>query len=238
MKELKFKNHPIENCPDKEYTVEFIVFKNFLGVAKKNGLYNSFRRNVGCHPENSFYHLYGAFKCFNGRRRNDDSFLNVKDTLGLLKLITHHTHGMRGIAIEDEMKLQRHIANCVNILVHVFFERGIRDFNRLSQLGGEIFERSCKEIFGDDFKDLTEPSPEEKKYIEELQKILPNGTFDPSKITPEIMEQLQRLVELRQNSLQGEDQNLWYGESDDDFLDDEDEFLDEDNEEFFENEPF
>jgi hypothetical protein len=83
------------------------------------------------------------------------------------------------------------------MLIHIFVETWHRDFGILSQIGGEIFNATCTEIFGDGFVDTTEPTPEEAESIKKIQELVSAGKLP--NLTPEMMERLKQMIEGNRN---------------------------------------
>jgi hypothetical protein len=105
------------------------------------------------------------------------------------------------------------------MLLHVFVERNIRDFHRLESLGAEIFNNTCMEVFGGDYEDVLPQPTGDIEQMRMLNQMIIDGKIP--KPTPEMMEQIKRMVERsnqEHNSLYGGqplvNQDEW------DFLDD------------------
>jgi hypothetical protein len=81
------------------------------------------------------------------------------------------------------------------MLLHIFIERNVRDIRVLENLGGEIFDRTCRDIYGCEFKDMLPPPPPNVEKMRELnQKLLECG----GKPSEEMMEEIRRLMEEQQ----------------------------------------
>ena len=196
------KEISIENCPDKHYYVEFLVFKNFIAAIKRHGMYPKFRCVVGCNTNNCVSTMYKSMRCFDPsirHRTKENIFVDAGNLGEFLKMMVGQFGGKCGsdFANKQDGMLQRHIANCTNMLIHVFVETWQRDFGLLSEIGGEIFNATCTEIFGDGFVDTTEPTPEEAESIQKIQELVSAGKLP--KLSPEMMERLKQMVENNRN---------------------------------------
>ena len=226
----------IENCPDKNYYVEFLVLKNFIAALKHHGMYSKFRSTVGMNTNNCVSTMYKKMNCFNNtiHRRSKENIFVEADSIGsLLRMMVKTFGGKCGSDFQNNQdgKLQRHIANCTNMLIHVFVENYNNDFQFLSQLGGEVFDATCVEIFGDGFVDMTQPSPEEMDKMMQIHEIIKAGKMP--NMPPHMIEQINQMVE-NNRSMYGEDYMEEMPESpdwmydDEDYNYDEDEYFDED----------
>ena len=188
----------IEKCPDKHYYVEFLVFKNFIAAIKKRGMYTKFRCVVGSNTNNCISTMYGrmhSFYTYVNHRNSENVFVNAGDIGEFLKIMVQQFGGKCGSNFinQENGKLQRHIANCTNMLIHLFIEPWSRDFGFLSEVGGEIFNATCKELLGDDFVDTTEPTPEEIESMKKIQELVSAGKLP--QLSPQMMERLKEMVE-------------------------------------------
>ena len=149
----KLKNLNLRGCPDDRYNVEFMVLRNFISSLKQRRKYTWFRTSVGAMTQNPMSLLYRIFSC-----RSTDHYCRVDSVYEMVITMVSQV-GKRSDNITSEKDLQQHIANCTNILIHEFIEAHTRDFEKLSKLGEEIFNKTCSEIFGEDFEDLTGSGP-------------------------------------------------------------------------------
>ena len=144
-------------CPDKQYLIEFLILKNFIAAIKKRGMYVYFRRSVGICTNNPASNLYMSI---NSCRENvkhdmkDNPFINAGNMLEFLQIMVS-VIGKRGEDIKNEKEMQYHISNGVNMLLHVFIENHNNNFDFLCQIGEEIFNATCQDIYGKDFQDMT-----------------------------------------------------------------------------------
>jgi hypothetical protein len=229
-----------ENKPE----IEFLVLKNFIAVLKKNDMYPMFRCLVGTDTRNVVSSIYKRMPSFGNFYRNQ-SKENIYRSAGnietFINLMKQSFNGGLSKDEKDPAKIQHHVANCVNTLLHVFVERNVKDFHRLEMLGGDIFDSTCREIFGGDFEDmLPKPSDATSEQIRRLNEMIANGSMP--RPTPEMMEQIREMLERSNREhtqmYEPEDGQPLVNEDDWDFLDD---FLDEHDdrdEEFFDEEEF
>ena len=233
----------IKNIKKVEKTdLEYLVLKNFIGVLKQNGMYPMFRCVVGSNTQNVVSSIYKRMPSFGIIIRNQSRDNIYKDAGNIDAFIEMMKASFdRGINRNetDPAKIQKHIANCVNTLLHVFVERNVRDFRKLEGLGAEIFDRTCREVFGGDFQDVL-PAPQN---IEEMRDINQRLFECGGRPTPELVEEIRSIMERQQQQMfQAPDsysvppinQNEW------DFLDDfleeheDGEYEDDEDEEFYE----
>ena len=208
--------------------IEYLVLKNFIAVMKSNGMYPMFRCSVGWNTKNVVSNMYRHMNSFGGIMRNqskENIYKDAGDMRTFVDMMKQSLNGGHRFSEGDPAQTQHYIANCVNMLLHVFVERNIRDIHKLENLGGNIFELTCREVFGDDFQDILTP-PENIERMRELNEMMMRG----ERPTPEFMEQLQReMQEIQRRRLeQGETGGLPMIEDLDGFLD---EFLGDDDEE-------
>lgn len=228
--------------------IEYLVLKNFIAVLKKNSMYPMFRCVVGSNTKNVVSSIYKRMPSFSVIIRNQSRENIYKDAGNIdtfVRMMKESLHGGLPRDEKDPAKLQHHIANCVNMLLHVFVERHVRDFHRLESLGAEIFDLTCREVFGGEFEDML-PQP---AGMEEANRMLNQMMIDGNlqRPTPEILEQIRQYIERsnqEHNGLYGDGQPM-INEEDWDFLDDflEDREEDDDNwdeaeEDFDEEEEF
>lgn len=168
MNNEKIKNLSVRNCPDDKLKVEFMVFNNFISALKSRKRYLWFRGSVGflsTNPISAFLRSFGCFKFRNG------CFSQVGEIKEMLSVLGNQV-GNFSVYVGSDKGLQQHIANCTNVLLHEFVEPHMRDFDKLSELGEEIFNATCSEIFGEGFKDLTATKDDINANIGHLQNQL------------------------------------------------------------------
>jgi hypothetical protein len=209
--------------------IEYLVLKNFIAVMKNNGMYPMFRCSVGWNTKNVVSNMYRHMNSFGGIMRNqskENIYKDAGDMRTFVDMMKQSLNGGHRFSEGDPAQTQHYIANCVNMLLHVFVERNIRDFHKLESLGGNIFELTCREVFGNDFQDMLTP-PENIERMRELNEMMMRG----EKPSPEFMEQLHREMEeiQRRRQAEGNAEGLPMIEDLGNFLD---EFLDEDNGEY------
>lgn len=188
----KVKNNTKPEQPD----IEYLVLKNFIAVIKKHGMYQMFRSVVGGNTKNVVSMMYGKMNSFHSIIHNQSKENIFKDAPNIetfVKMMKDSFNGGLNRGEQDPAKLQHHIANCTNMLIHVFIERNVRDFNKLEQLGGEVFESSCREYFGGEFQDMLPAPPENMDKMRKLNQMIIDGGM--SRPTPEMMEEIRRIIE-------------------------------------------
>lgn len=217
----------INNKQGRKPDIEFLVLKNFIAVMKSNGMYPMFRCSVGWNTKNVVSNMYRHMNSFGNIMRNqskENIYKDAGDMHSFLEMMKNSLNGGPRFSEDNPAQIQHYIANCVNMLLHVFVERNIRDFHKLESLGGSVFELTCKEVFGDDFQDMIAP-PANIEKMRKFNEMMMRG----EKPSPEFMEQLQReMMEMQQRrQAEAEAGGLPMIEDLDGFLD---EFLGDDDE--------
>ena len=222
--------------------LEYLVLKNFITVMKKNGMYPMFRCVVGTNTKNvvsSIYKRMHSFEKFYKNQSKENVFANAGNIETFVKMMKETSHG--GVNVEEykvqaPAKLQQLIANTINMLLHIFVERNVRDIHVLENLGGQIFDMTCREVFGGEFEDmLPQPTPEMEKMRQMHEMMSARGM----KPTPEMIDEIHRMIaegRLPQFPDAPAPGQPMVNEEDWDFLDD---FLgdeDEEDEEFYDEE--
>jgi hypothetical protein len=176
--------------------LEYLVLKNFIAVLKKNGMYPMFRCSVGTNTRNvvsSIYKRMNSFERFHQNQSKENVFANAGNIDAFVKMMKEVAHGGIGINYntDDPAQLQGSIANAINMLLHIFIERNVRDIKKLEMLGGQIFDMTCRQIFGGEFEDmLPQPTPEMEK-MRNMHEMLVNRGVRP---TPEMIEEINRMI--------------------------------------------
>jgi len=176
--------------------LEYLVLKNFISVLKKNGMYPMFRCSVGTNTRNvvsSIYKRMNSFERFHQNQSRENVFANACNIETFVKMMKEVAHGGIGTNynIDDQAHLQGSIANTINMLLHIFVERNVRDIHKLEMLGGEIFDMTCRTIFGGEFEDmLPQPTPEMEK-MRQMHEMMVNRGLRP---TPEMVEEFNRMI--------------------------------------------
>lgn len=211
--------------------IEYLVLKNFIAVMKRNELYPKFRASVGLDTNNVITKLYSKLPCFRHIVENqskENIFREAGNIDKFVELMKNSFNG--GIRTHDEAKMQQHIGNCTNMLLHIFVERFTRDFQLLEKLGSEIFTLTCQEIFGADFVDKTMPPPEDMENMRRIHELIASGRMP--RMSPEMMEQFKRMA-ARNQALYGGEPHI-PGHDDDEEGDEWDEYYYDEDEEFAE----
>lgn len=177
--------------------LEYLVLKNFIAVLKKNGMYPMFRCSVGTNTRNVVSSIYRRMNSFERFHKNSESRENVFRDAGniesFVKMMKEVAHGGIGTNYNtnDPAQLQGAIANTINMLLHIFVERNVRDIHKLEMLGGEIFDMTCRTIFGGEFEDmLPQPTPEMEK-MRQMHEMMASRGMRP---TPEMIEEINRMI--------------------------------------------
>ena len=114
-----------------------------------------------------------------GANGNDGS-----SPLSLVELIAQ-TKECRGILNPSTL------TSTINMLLHIFVERNVRDIHKLEMLGGEIFDMTCRTVFGGEFEDmLPQPTPEMEK-MRQMHEMMASRGMRP---TPEMIEEINRMI--------------------------------------------
>ena len=155
--------------------IEYLVLKNFIIVLKQKKMYPFFRGVVGYrsrNPISSFYSRMPGFTNVLGIISSKNPFIdvgNITDMVNMMELSIPNEMNAPG---EDKtMKTQLRVANCVNSLIHLFIERYVHDLKVIENIGGSIFDMTCRELLGNDFKDVLPPPPRTSRDIANLRGI-------------------------------------------------------------------
>lgn len=155
--------------------IEFLVLKNFIMALKQRKMYPFFRGVVGyrtTNPISNFYAKMPGFRSVFGMVSSKNAFINVNGIDEMINMMKISIPNEMHINSSDECaKIQARVANCVNALIHVFIESHVRDLKTLESIGGSIFENTCREIFGNDFKDVLPPPPRMPEGISNLRGV-------------------------------------------------------------------
>ena len=219
--------------------LEYLILKNFIAVLKKNGMYPIFRCSVGTNTRNVVSSIYRRMNSFERFYKNSESRENVFKDAGnidtFVKMMKEVAHGGIGTNYntDNPAQLQGSIANTINMLLHIFIERNVRDIHKLEMLGGEIFDMTCRTVFGGEFEDmLPQPTPEMEKMRQMHEMMMHNGI----KPTPEMIDEITRMIaegRLPQFPNAPVPGQPMVNEEDWDFLD---EFIGDENGEFYDEE--
>ena len=131
---------------------EALIYANLCRAVKQRRMYHLFRQALfGCcykHYLNFAYTHYGIGGMSFGEGLPLQDVVNLQQ---LIELIKKHValHGT------DEKHKQMYVADEINILIHTFIEPMAQDKRLCGEIGQEVFDKTCKHIFGEDFKDLT-----------------------------------------------------------------------------------
>lgn len=197
---------------------ETLIFANLCRVIKQRRIYHLFRQALfGCchkHYLGFAYTHYGIDGISYGEGMPLSDVMNLQQLVGVIK--KHITpHGT------DEKHKQMYVADEINILIHTLIEPMVQDKRVCGEIGQEVFDKTCKQIFGKDFKDLTgDGMPAEMPS--DLRERAHRG-----EIRPEEIERFLQYIRQHREHRQQQDMRNPYTEQprfaidDDDFLIDE-----------------
>jgi hypothetical protein len=176
-----------------EKDIDYLIFKNFTFVLKKHKMYPIFRCLVGTNTKNSVTSIYLNMPSFSrvyARQIRDNIFRNAGN-FGMFIHIMKQT--FNGVKNESPEEIQRHVADSVNNLLHLFIEPQVRRFEVLEELGEEMFNLTCREFFGGDFEDkLPKPQNLDMEKIKQINEMIHNQRV---RITPEIIREMNRIID-------------------------------------------
>ena len=140
-----------------------LVLKNTIRVLRDHRLYYIFRIFVGAKRRNAYNSLNlnstTRIKAISNKFRDDNPFYTVrgmKDIILVMSNIEKKIVDSKEVDAKDAKLIQRMIMEHTNNLLHFCVERGVKNLGMMEVLGKEIFESSCKNIFGEDFVDEME----------------------------------------------------------------------------------
>ena len=197
---------------------ETLIFANLCRAVKQRRMYHLFRRALfGCcykHYLNFAYTHYGIGGMSFGEGMSCDDVVNLQQLVEVIKKYI----SLRGT---DEKHKQMYVADEINIIIHTFIEPMVQDKMLCGEIGQEVFDKTCKQIFGEDFKDLTgDGMPAEMPS--DLRERAHRG-----EIRPEEIERVLQYIRQHREHRQQQDMRNPYTEQprfaidDDDFLIDE-----------------
>ena len=199
---MKLKNKDIQMLVVKHLTMvlkkrcHYFLFRCFVDHrmnddGQKSTVYSldifpSFRkkhRDVKFRDDNPFYYCPSA-----------DNMCDVLDTLDNFRQRRVKKDFSVG---SDNAAIQEKVMKYLNILLHHCLERGLNDLDMVQEIGNEVFEATCKDIFGDDFVDETEKVSEEARKMlnpEMIKTIINNyangGSVDGLSRLQELLSQI------------------------------------------------
>lgn len=173
--------------------LEQITFLTFVRVMKERNMYIRFLANVDKqHSGLLFFTPY----CETIRYMLSNQFgafrmcASVGDILHNLEKMAHNILGQYSshvTKVDSAESIQEYVMACTNILVHEFIEPCGFDFGFVSTVGEEIFTKSCKVVFGDDFVDMTK-KPDSMDLTPEQAKVIGRGANTMRPISQEALE--------------------------------------------------
>jgi len=170
-----------------EFGVEKTVFRIFLKHIKANKLYIPFRWAVNHEKANrDLIHIISSRLCdnkyydgLNKIARIGGSFIGAHSIDDIARMLNADRGSKR---VENNAQFQLAVMNMVNCLLHSCIEHAVigGDMHVLEKLGSTIFEESCKELLGEDFKDMTEEAinPHQREMFDKMREM--NGGMMPS----------------------------------------------------------
>jgi len=168
-----------------------VVLKKFIRVIKNRNLYSLFRCTLGYDGRKSVDYrkfIYGGKKSVDYGTFNH-SFSTIKSPFGAAYNCDEIVTAMRVLIKENGMQLankQMIISNHINNLLHFCVEPYESSFEKLNEIGKEIFDITCKKIFGEDFVDETEQEPPSempplkllRRYLEDASSVINANSFE------------------------------------------------------------
>lgn len=196
-----------------------MVFKTLVKILKDNGLYFKFRCFIGRNKNdnNLIDYIYNSltttrkYMLIADRYSCDNPFYSISDIKGICDTLKRYlgNDDMVKEGEEDALKIQRRVTQFTNTLLHCCLERITKgNLSILEEVGRETFETVCKDIFGDDFVDMTENDvPEEYKKMIDLRHMIESGVVSPSDLSNHIdfIELMERLRNERRRQYAAND---------------------------------
>jgi hypothetical protein len=190
-------------CPGEEYYVDFTVLKNLSRVLKNRKLFASFRCTIGICQQSNMSFAYRLAKnamarSFNANYENNP-FKQCKSLKDLLDVVNNSVRNP--LDITDDASVQRRVIDTLNLLMHVLLERVVGDIRLIENIGEEVFNMTCEELFGNDFKDLTVPPDVNMEVVRKVGEMMRRG--EKIDLTPEMRAEIEKFISFtRQKSMQ------------------------------------
>jgi hypothetical protein len=184
-------------CPGKGYYVDFVTLKNLCRVLKNRKLFVNFRGTIGCNTMTFMSIGYltpivrssNMFKC----QYEHNPFKKCKDLKNILDVIASHNHCP--LNMDNEASIQNRIIGTTNMLLHVLVERSVNmNIQLLEKIGEETFNITCKELFGNDFKDLTVPEGVDMDIVRKINDRIRRG--ESIDLSPEEKKQMDKFMQF------------------------------------------
>lgn len=233
---LKISEEDMPKNYNRQEPIELTCFKMFLRVVARHKHYAMLVFRMPSLFGTAELVMLPAFARVMSKT-NDSPFLRCDNVNKLLEILRHETTSMehmisKSSPLSDIGKEQSHIANVVNCLLHHLVEGGNVGIDELQKMGEEIFNNTCRLIYGEGFKDETLDNP----YIpteEMLTDYLTSmGARDVSReMVLDILEKIQKnmpqkRLEIRKKEMgrpmttEAPSNSIWgYTDFDDDFED-------------------
>lgn len=130
------------------------AFKTLCFVLKQRKLYPLFRSKINHHDPNNLFMRY-IVSLPNVQIRDENPFIKTKDRWDIYAVL--FVNGMTKITEEccSTKTIQMRIADTINIILHHCIEPYFSP-QTAESIGREAFNLTCKEIFGENFVDVTE----------------------------------------------------------------------------------
>jgi hypothetical protein len=220
-------------CPGEAYYVDFVVLKNLTRVLKNRKLFASFRCTIGIAEKSDMSFVYrmlnNAMADSISINYDHNPFKKCKTIKDILDVVA--AKNSREFNVKDDASVQKRVIDSLNLLMHVLLERIVKDIRTLEGIGEEVFNMTCEELFGKDFKDLTVPPDVDMDIVRKVGEMMRNG--ERIELTPEIKAQIEKFVNFtRQQSMQNPMDHNFMDEPEEEFDGDDDEFIDDDGEWF------
>lgn len=163
--------------PNSQITNKIIketVFRCLCSVLKKHHLYAQFRCMMGAAQRPrlnhngarltvALNHAIPSIGRFQNKYGRDNLFAQASCKEDIFDILDNTDHSLdmmmpplNAQEASENGRYQMQIIQLINTLLRCCVESYVRDFKRMEALGGEIFDKVCKTLFGDDFVDETE----------------------------------------------------------------------------------
>lgn len=147
---------------NKNLQIEEVVLKNFIRVIKDKNLYVSFLVNTN--PGGVVGYILRKHKT-----SNDNPFKQCKTKDGIVKKLSELTSQMSSHMGRNCSDEESRITMNINHLLHFFLEkRPGMTMNSLSEIGEDIFNMSCKDIFNDEYDYILSSN---EKHIQNFERM-------------------------------------------------------------------
>lgn len=188
-----------------------IVFNCLCRVLKDRKLYTKFRCFIG-YGDKTFtsliYPSIGAMRQYTHMAycsAKHNPFYMAKNRNDIFMIFsTMHNCDISKEAPEEVKSIQLRISQFINTLLHCSIEVVFQDMHLMEEIGQEIFNMSCKKIFGEDFVDETE-----NEIPEEIKKMIDKKRMTRSSFIEFTGKAFEEIMKNRSLNI-----NTWYEDED------------------------